>query len=105
MEIIMDLNNLDNEKYHDFELKIYLKTLDYSEGQNNTMITFSEEDCHPESIIKIPFNSECQTIGECWNILEKKHMELSGQREFFKSWYRNEFAKAITDYRKNKHEI
>ncbi|WP_211562225.1 hypothetical protein [Gluconobacter sp. Dm-62] len=101
----MDLNNLDNEKYHDFELKIYLRTLDYSDYEKNTMIRFANNDYHPDSIISIPSNDECQNIGECWDVLEKNYVELSGQREFFKAWYANEFMKIIKEHNKSKNEM
>ncbi|WP_222593021.1 hypothetical protein, partial [Gluconobacter thailandicus] len=62
-------NNLDDEKYYDFELRTYLRTLDYSDYKKNTMIMFANNDYHPDSIISIPSNDEYQTIGECWDSL------------------------------------
>lgn len=82
---------LEDRKYYDFELKTYLRTLDYSDYEKNTMIKFVPDDYHVDCLIQIPSQDECKTYKECWDILEKNYPELSGQREFFRAWYINDY--------------
>jgi len=95
------MKDLDNEKYYDFELKSYLTTLGYCEDWYGNMVLFGDN-YSISTEIEIPKNFKYKTIGECWDMLENKYDTLVGQREFFKSWYRNEFMKIINDYKKEK---